>query len=70
MSAVYLPSLTFSAPNSAPSSRAASRAASIITPAAASRAPSVKAVAAKPKGEKKSLKSRVKSMLSRGTEEG
>ncbi|OBT43579.1 hypothetical protein VE00_07020 [Pseudogymnoascus sp. WSF 3629] len=90
MSGVYLPSMTFSAPNSAPSSRAAS----IISPKsprrstaedywtspsanfgfqsavatpAASRAPSVKA--AKPAGEKKSLKSRVKSVLSRGTEE-
>ncbi|OBT73935.1 hypothetical protein VF21_07421 [Pseudogymnoascus sp. 05NY08] len=94
MSGVYLPSLTFSAPQSASSSRAPSRAASIISPKsprrstaedywtspsanfgfqsavatpAASRAPSVKA--SKPSGEKKSLKSRVKSVLSKGTEE-
>lgn len=93
MSGVYLPSLTFSNPNSAPSSRATSRAASLApksprrstaedywtspsanfgfqsaaaTPAA-SRAGSVKA--AKPAGEKKSLKTRVKNVLNKGTEE-
>jgi hypothetical protein len=97
MSAVYLPSMTFSNPQSAASScapsRAGSRAASLApksprrsaaedywtspsanfgfqsavgTPAA-SRAGSIKA--AKPAGEKKSLKNRVKSVLNKGTED-
>lgn len=93
MSGVYLPSLTFSNPNSAASSRAPSRAASLApksprrsaaedywtSPSAnfgfqsavgtpvASRAGSVKA--SKPAGEKKSLRSRVKSVLNKGTED-